>query len=86
MPSNRGIPTNPNDKAKNFSESIKRLLKELNKFKIMIIISIILAIFSSIFSIIAPKRLAKLVDEISKGLVVNTQNIQELEKQISISQ
>lgn len=86
MPSNRGIPKNPNDKAKNFSESIKRLLKELNKFKIMIIISIILAIFSSIFSIIAPKRLAKLVDEISKGLVVNTQNIQELEKQISISQ
>ena len=86
MPSNRGIPTNPNDKAKNFSESIKRLLKELNKFKIMIIISIILAIFSSIFSIIAPKRLAKLVDEISKGLVVNTQNIQELEQQISISQ
>lgn len=86
MPSNRGIPTNPNDKAKNFSESIKRLLKELNKFKIMIIISIILAIFSSIFSIIAPKRLAKLVDEISKGLVVNTQNIQELEKQIAISQ
>lgn len=86
MPSNRGIQANPNDKAKNFSESIKRLLKELNKFKIMIIISIILAIFSSIFSIIAPKRLAKLVDEISKGLVVNTQNIQELEKQISISQ
>lgn len=86
MPSNRGITTNPNDKAKNFSESIKRLLKELNKFKIIIIISIILAILSSIFSIIAPKRLAKLVDEISKGLVVNTQNIQELEKQISISQ
>ena len=86
MPSNRGITTNPNDKAKNFSESIKRLLKELNKFKIMIRISIILAIFRSIFSLIAPKRLAKLVDEISKGLVVNTQNIQELEKQISISQ
>ena len=86
MPSNRGITTNPNDKAKNFSESIKRLLKELNKFKIIIIISIILAILSSIFSIIAPKRLAKLDDEISKGLVVNTQNIQELEKQISISQ
>ena len=86
MPSNRGIQTNPNDEAKNFSESIKRLLKELKKFKIMIIISIILAIFSSIFSIIAPKRLAKLVDEISKGLVVNTENIQELEKQISISQ
>lgn len=86
MPNNRGLSTNPNDKAKNFSESLKRLLKELKSFKIIIIISIILAIFGSIFSIIAPKRLAKLVDEISKGLVVNTQNIQELEKQISINQ
>ena len=86
MPNNRGLSTNPNDKAKNFSESLKRLLKELKSFKIIIIISIILAIFGSIFSIISPKRLAKLVDEISKGLVVNTQNIQELEKQISINQ
>ncbi|MBF0926780.1 MAG: ABC transporter ATP-binding protein [Clostridiales bacterium] len=86
MPNNRGLSTNPNDKAKNFSESLKRLLKELKSFKIIIIISLILAIFGSIFSIIAPKRLAKLVDEISKGLVVNTQNIQELEKQISINQ
>ena len=86
MPNNRGLSTNPNDKAKNFSESLKRLLKELKSFKIIIIISIILAIFGSIFSIIAPKRLAKLVDEISKGLVVNTQNIKELEKQISINQ
>lgn len=86
MPNNRGLSTNPNDKAKNFSESLKRLLKELKSFKIIISISIILAIFGSIFSIIAPKRLAKLVDEISKGLVVNTQNIQELEKQISINQ
>lgn len=86
MPNNRGLSANPNDKAKNFSESLKRLLKELKSFKIIIIISIILAIFGSIFSIIAPKRIAKLVDEISKGLVVNTQNIQELEKQISINQ
>ena len=86
MPNNRGLSTNPNDKAKNFSESLKKLLKELKSFKIIIIISIILAIFGSIFSIIAPKRIAKLVDEISKGLVVNTQNIQELEKQISINQ
>ena len=86
MPNNRGLSANPNDKAKNFSESLKRLLKELKSFKIIIIISIILAIFGSIFSIIAPKRLAKLVDEISKGLVVNTQNIKELEKQISINQ
>ena len=47
MPNNRGLSTNPNDKAKNFSESLKRLLKELKSFKIIIIISIILAIFFS---------------------------------------
>ena len=29
MPNNRGLSTNPNDKAKNFSESLKRLLKAL---------------------------------------------------------
>ena len=90
MPKNKEPNTekieNPNSKAKNFSGSIKRLLKELNKFKIAIIISIILAILGAIFSIIAPKRLARLVDEISKGLVVNTQNIQELEKEITTSQ
>jgi len=27
MPNNRGLSANPNDKAKNFSESLKRLLK-----------------------------------------------------------
>ena len=90
MPKNKEPNTekieNPNSKAKNFSGSIKRLLKELNKFKIAIIISITLAILGAIFSIIAPKRLARLVDEISKGLVVNTQNIQELEKEITTSQ
>ena len=34
MPNNRGLSANPNDKAKNFSESLKRLIKELKNFKI----------------------------------------------------
>ena len=74
---------NPNDKAKNFKEAIKRLFKELKGFKILIIISIILAMFGAILSISAPNRLSKLTDEISKGLVINTKNFNEVTKEIT---
>lgn len=59
----------PAEKAKDFKSAIKRLFKELNIFKIAIIISFILAILSSILSIMAPNKLADLTDEISKGLM-----------------
>lgn len=60
---------NPEDKARDFKGSIKRLFLELNPFKILIIISIILAIIGAGLSIIAPNILSKLTDEISKGLM-----------------
>ena len=72
--------TNPNDKAKNFKDAIKRLLKELKGFKVFIIISLILAMFGAILSISAPNRLSKMTDEISKGLVINTKNFKEVTK------
>ena len=59
----------PAEKAKDFKSAIKRLFKELNIFKIAIVISFILAILSSILSIMAPNKLADLTDEISKGLM-----------------
>ena len=71
------------EKPKNFSSAIKRLFTELKSFKILIFISIILAMTSAILSIVAPDRLANLTDEISKGLVVNTDNIQKLTESIS---
>ena len=76
---------NPNDKAKNFKEAIKRLFKELKGFKILIIISLILAMFGAILSISAPNRLSKLTDEISKGLVINTKNFNEVTKEITFN-
>lgn len=71
-----------NEKAKNFKGAIKRLFSELSGFKVLIIIALILAMFSSILSIVAPDKLSKLTDEISKGLIVNNDNLQSLIKNI----
>ncbi len=68
----------PGEKAKDFKGAVKRLLKELNKFKILMLLSIILAIFSAVLTILAPDKLSELTDEISSGLTVNTDNLQEL--------
>ncbi len=57
------------EKAKDFKSAIKRLVKELNIFKILIIIALILAILSAILSIIAPDILSQLTDKISEGIM-----------------
>ena len=71
--------------AKDFKGSVKRLIKEIEKFKILIITAFILAILGAIISILAPNRLSDLTDEISKGLVVNEENIQTLTKELEKS-
>lgn len=59
----------PAEKAKDFKGATKRLLKELNKFKVLIIIALVLAVLGAILSISAPNQLSKLTDKISEGLV-----------------
>lgn len=78
-------PMAPLQKAKNFKSSIMRLLKELKPFKFLITLSMILAIAGAALSIMAPNRLADLTDEISKGLIVNTKNLEKLTKDITSS-
>ena len=72
----------PGEKAKDFKSAIKRLLKELGKFKVLIAISLILAIASSILSICTPNILSDLTNLISDGLVVNKKNIEMLSNKI----
>ncbi len=72
----------PGEKANDFKSAIKRLFSELNRFKVLIVISLVLAALSSILSIVAPNKLSDLTDEISKGLVVNKENLQLLTKTI----
>ena len=68
----------PGEKANDFKSAMKRLFSELNRFKVLIVISLVLAALSSILSIVAPNKLSDLTDEISKGLVVNKENLQLL--------
>ncbi|MBR1417056.1 MAG: ABC transporter ATP-binding protein [Bacilli bacterium] len=55
---------------------MKRLFKELNIFKIAIIIALLLAMISAVLSIVSPNQLSKLTDEIQNGLVVKKDNIE----------
>ena len=71
------------NKVKDFKGSIKRLAKEIKKYKKSIIIAIILSIFSSIIAILSPNRLSSLTDEITKGLMINEKKISELSKIIT---
>ena len=65
---NKG-PMQVNEKAKDLKKSMKRLIKELKGFKVLIIISLVLAGISAILSICSPNKLSELTDEISKGLI-----------------
>ena len=78
----RGKKDNPNDKAKDFKGAITRLFKELNKYKLMVIIALILAMLGAIIGITAPNVLSKLTDEIQVGLL-GEMNIDKV-KQIAI--
>ena len=59
----------PAEKAKDFKRAVRRLLKELNKFKVLIILALVLAVLGAVLSISAPNQLSKLTDKISEGLV-----------------
>lgn len=73
---------NKNLKPKNLKKSLSRLIKELNKYKILIIISLLLAVVGSILSIITPNKLSKITDEITNGLIINKDNFKTLNEQI----
>ena len=76
---------NPTDKAKDFKGAMKRLFSELKPFRILVYIALILAVLGSIMSIIAPNKLSTLTDEISEGLVINTDNLKTITDTITSS-
>ena len=80
MPANRNKKF---EKAKDFKSAIKRLLKELNPFKALVILSLTLSIAASILSIATPNILSKLTDKISNGIVPNMENLVRINNEIS---
>ena len=75
-------PMRVGEKAKDFKGSITRLFKELKMFRVLITISLLLASLGSVLSILAPNKLKDITNEITKGLVINTKNMETLNKQI----
>ncbi len=73
------------EKAKDFKSAIKRLIKELHSFKILIVVALFLAAIGSILSIFTPNILSDLTDEISAGLVIRQDHLEELSKRIGAS-
>lgn len=71
------------EKPKDFGNSIKRLASSLKSFKFLIILALLLACLSSILSLIAPNKLSSLTDEISKGITINTSNMELLVEDIN---
>ena len=71
------------EKPKNLKSALGKLIKYLNKYIPLIIISIILATLGAILSIIGPNRLSDLTDEIGKGLVLNQDALESIQKQLS---
>ena len=74
---------NGGERAKNFKSAMVRLIKELKNFKVLIVISLILAALGSILTIVTPNKLSSLTDEISKGLVVDKENLETLTKTVT---
>ncbi len=71
------------EKSKDFKGSIARLFKELERFHTGILIAILFAIASSVLSISAPNRLSSLTDEITSGLRVDQDNMQEITEKVT---
>ena len=83
-PMGPGMGTGVGEKAKDFKSAVKRLVKELGKFKILIIIALILAIAGAVLSISAPDRLSKLTDEIQAGIIPKMENGQIIMPEINM--
>lgn len=59
----------PVEKAKDFSGTMKKLIKYLTKYKVLIFVVILFSIGSAIFSIVGPKILGNATTEIYNGLI-----------------
>lgn len=66
------------EKSKDFFGSMKRLIRNLNPWKYIMILALILAMTSAILALIAPNKLSDFADTISKGLVPKTEKLEEI--------
>lgn len=73
------------EKSKNFTSSIKRLFKSLNKWRYLLLVALVLACVSSVLSIISPDILSDMTDTITEGIVPRTENLEIISNEIKSS-
>ena len=75
-----GPPGAPGEKAKDFKSAVKRLVKELGGWKILMLLGVIFSVISSVIFIAAPDKLADLTNEIKNGLMapMNMDNVKKI--------
>ena len=66
------------EKSKDFVGSMKRLISNLQKWRILLAIALMLAMLSAILSLIAPNKLSDFADTIGEGLVPKTAKLEEI--------
>ena len=83
-PGSGGVP----EKSKNFSGTLKKLFRSLEKWRALVVFSLILAIASAILALITPNKLSELTDTISEGIKpnINEQTIKNIMSNEYISQ
>ena len=64
---NRGTP----EKSKDFTGSMKKLLKNLKPWRVLLTLGLVLAFISAILSLVAPDHLSDLTDTITSGIKPN---------------
>ena len=66
-PGSGGVP----EKSKNFSGTLKKLFRSLEKWRVLVIIALVLAVASAILSLVTPNKLSELTDTITEGIKPN---------------
>jgi len=75
----------PNEKAADFKGSLKRLFKNMKRWRTFMIIAIILAATSSIFSLVSPNKLSDITDAITEGITPDIETFKEITTNITNS-
>ena len=64
-------PARTMEKSKDFKGSMKKLIKSLKSFHVLLIISLVLAMASAILALVSPNKLSDLTNEVTLGITPN---------------
>ncbi|MBQ8131703.1 MAG: hypothetical protein IJ193_04350, partial [Bacilli bacterium] len=70
------------EKVNDFKGSTLRLFQNLDKWRVLLVISIILALLAAALSTVAPNKLADVTDVISEGIKPRVENVEKITKEI----